>query len=94
MRRPEFIAEQSRRPSGALGWLIGNIMSHETESLNAATLAGAVSKREGEPVRVFLIGDGASAARRGQHVPSSFYNIDGHTARGHLVLAMDRRGPV
>jgi ubiquinone/menaquinone biosynthesis C-methylase UbiE len=39
MRRPEFIAEQSRRPSGALGWLIGKIMSHETESLNAAALA-------------------------------------------------------
>lgn len=39
MRRPEFIAEQSRRPSGALGWLIGNIMAHETESLNSVTLA-------------------------------------------------------
>lgn len=39
MRRPEFIAEQSRRPSGALGWVIGNIMSQETKALNAATLA-------------------------------------------------------
>lgn len=27
MRRPEFIARQSRRPSGMLGWLIGTIMS-------------------------------------------------------------------
>jgi ubiquinone/menaquinone biosynthesis C-methylase UbiE len=39
MRRPDFIARQARQPSGALGWLIGNIMSIETRSLNEAALA-------------------------------------------------------
>jgi len=43
---------------------------------NGLRLAGALSKREGEQVRVFLIGDGASAAKRGQHVPNGFYNIE------------------
>ncbi|MBX3025121.1 class I SAM-dependent methyltransferase [bacterium] len=34
MRRPEFIARQSRRPSGLLGWLIGRIMEGETAPEN------------------------------------------------------------
>lgn len=38
MRRPMFIARQSGRPSGFLGWLIGWIMSHETEAENSRTL--------------------------------------------------------
>lgn len=38
MRRPEFIARQSRHPSGVLGWLIGHIMSVETATANDAAL--------------------------------------------------------
>ncbi|MFZ5894830.1 MAG: class I SAM-dependent methyltransferase [Myxococcota bacterium] len=38
MKRPEFLARQARKPSGALGWLIGTIMSRETTDLNVATL--------------------------------------------------------
>lgn len=38
MRRPEFIARQSRHPTGMFGWIIGNIMSHETAALNARVL--------------------------------------------------------
>jgi SAM-dependent methyltransferase len=34
MRRPEFIARQSRCPSGPLGWLIGRIMESETAPEN------------------------------------------------------------
>jgi ubiquinone/menaquinone biosynthesis C-methylase UbiE len=34
MRRPEFIARQSRCPSGLLGWLIGRIMERETAPEN------------------------------------------------------------
>lgn len=34
MRRPEFIARQSRCPSGPLGWLIGRIMEGETAPEN------------------------------------------------------------
>ncbi len=38
MRRPEFIARQSRCPSGLLGWLIGRIMEGETAPENDAVV--------------------------------------------------------
>lgn len=38
MRRPEFIAKQSRCPTGLLGWLIGRIMEAETTAENDAAL--------------------------------------------------------
>jgi ubiquinone/menaquinone biosynthesis C-methylase UbiE len=38
MRRPEFIAKQSRCPTGLLGWLIGCIMEAETGAENDAVL--------------------------------------------------------
>jgi uncharacterized protein involved in oxidation of intracellular sulfur len=44
-------------------------------SYNALRLAGSLSKREGEEVRVFLIGDGAACAKAGQKVPQGYYNI-------------------
>lgn len=45
-------------------------------TFNGLRLAGALSKREGEDVRVFLIGDAASAAKRGQHLPNGYYNLE------------------
>ena len=44
-------------------------------SYNALRLAGALSRREGEEVRVFLMGDAAACARAGQEVPSGYYNV-------------------
>jgi uncharacterized protein involved in oxidation of intracellular sulfur len=44
-------------------------------SYNALRLAGALTKREGEEVRVFL-GDAASCAKAGQSVPQGYYNIN------------------
>jgi ubiquinone/menaquinone biosynthesis C-methylase UbiE len=38
MRRPEFIAKQSRCPTGLLGWVIGRVMERETAAENDATL--------------------------------------------------------
>ena len=38
-------------------------------SYNGLRLAGQVAKQEGEQVRVFLIGDAAACAKRGQKVP-------------------------
>lgn len=38
MRRLDFIARQSRQPSGVLGWIIGTIMAQETAELNATVL--------------------------------------------------------
>jgi uncharacterized protein involved in oxidation of intracellular sulfur len=43
---------------------------------NGLRVAGAIAKQEGNAVRVFLIGDGASAAHRNQKVPQGFYNIE------------------
>ena len=45
-------------------------------SYNALRLAGALSKVEGEVVKIFLIGDASSCAKRGQKVPEGFYNIE------------------
>lgn len=43
---------------------------------NGLRLAGSLSKTDGNEVRIFLIGDGASAAHKGQKVPQGFYNIE------------------
>lgn len=45
-------------------------------SYNALRLAGALSKREGEEVKVFLIGDAASCAKGHQKVPQGYYNVE------------------
>lgn len=43
---------------------------------NGLRLAGALAKREGEEVRVFLMGDSAACAKAGQKVPEGFYNVE------------------
>ena len=45
-------------------------------SYNGLRLAGALSKREGEQVKMFLIGDAATCAKAGQKVPPGYYNVD------------------
>lgn len=45
-------------------------------SYNGLRLAGALAKRDGEQVKVFLIGDASSCARRGQKVPKGYYSIE------------------
>lgn len=45
-------------------------------SYNALRLAGSLSKREGDDVKVFLIGDAASCAKAGQKVPLGYYNVE------------------
>lgn len=45
-------------------------------SYNGLRLALALSKREGEEVRVFLIGDGSACAKRGQKTPNGYYNLE------------------
>lgn len=44
-------------------------------SYNGLRLAGTLSKAEGEEVKLFLIGDAVSCAKRGQKVAEGFYNI-------------------
>ena len=67
---------------------------------NALRLAGSLAKREGEQVKVFLIGDAAAAAKAGQKVPRGYYNVDvmlrGVAKRGGEIgvcgTCMDARG--
>lgn len=69
-------------------------------SYNGLRLAGQLAKREGEQVRVFLIGDAASCAKGNQKVPQGYYNIEvmlgGVTRRGGEVgvcgTCMEARG--
>jgi uncharacterized protein involved in oxidation of intracellular sulfur len=45
-------------------------------SYNALRLAGSLAKREGEEVKVFLIGDAVGCAKKGQKVPPGYYNTE------------------
>lgn len=45
-------------------------------SYNGLRLARALSRREGNEVRVFLQGDAALCAKAGQKVPEGYYNIE------------------
>jgi uncharacterized protein involved in oxidation of intracellular sulfur len=45
-------------------------------SYNALRLAGTLSKREGEEVRIFLMGDAAACAKAHQKVPQGHYNLE------------------
>lgn len=43
---------------------------------NGLRLAGALAKREGQEVKLFLIGDAAAAAHAHQKLPNGFYNLE------------------
>ena len=55
-------------------------------SFNALRLAGSLVRRDGQDVRVFLMGDAAACAKRNQKVPQGFYNIE------VMLHAVARRG--
>jgi uncharacterized protein involved in oxidation of intracellular sulfur len=69
-------------------------------SYNALRLAGALARRDGADVRVFLLGDAAACAKAGQSVPGGYYNLAEMTERvarrGGAIAAcgtcMDARG--
>ena len=69
-------------------------------SYNGLRLAGSLSKAEAEEVKLFLLGDAASCAKRGQKVAEGFYNIQimlGRVLRnkaevGVCGTCMDARG--
>ena len=71
-------------------------------SFNALRLAGALSGRLGEEVKVFLIGDAASCAKSGQKLPQGYYNLELMLRRvarqgaevGVCGTCMDARGMV
>jgi uncharacterized protein involved in oxidation of intracellular sulfur len=45
-------------------------------SYNGLRLAGAVAKREGQTVQVFLMGDAVACAKKEQKVPQGYYNTE------------------
>jgi uncharacterized protein involved in oxidation of intracellular sulfur len=55
-------------------------------SYNALRLAGALSKRDGEEVKVFLVGDAAGCAKKDQKVPQGYYNTE------VMLRNVERRG--
>jgi uncharacterized protein involved in oxidation of intracellular sulfur len=67
---------------------------------NGLRLAGALVKQEGVDLKLFLIGDAAAGAHKGQKVPSGYYNVQtmlgAATRRGAAVgvcgTCMDARG--
>lgn len=69
-------------------------------SYNALRLAGSLAKRDGEDVRVFLMGDAAACAKAGQSVPQGYYNVNSmlqavilkRAAVGVCGSCMDARG--
>lgn len=69
-------------------------------SYNGLRLAGALAKRSGQEVRVFLMGDAASCGKAGQTVPQGWYNLErmlrvvaqAGGAVGVCASCMDARG--
>lgn len=69
-------------------------------SYNGLRLAGALAKRDGEEVRVFLMGDAAACGKAGQTVPQGYYNLERMLrvvaqARGEVAVCgscMEARG--
>jgi uncharacterized protein involved in oxidation of intracellular sulfur len=55
-------------------------------SYNALRLAGSLSKRDGEEVKIFLIGDASSCAKKDQKVPQGYYNAE------VMLRSVGRRG--
>ena len=55
-------------------------------SYNGLRLALSLVKRDGEQVRVFLMGDGVGCAVRGQRTPNGYYNVE------RMVVAIAQRG--
>lgn len=55
---------------------------------NGARLAGALAHQDGHEVKVFLVGDAASAAHNKQKVPTGFYNLE------EMLASVVRQGGV
>ena len=64
-------------------FILNDALYGSERTYNGLRVAGALSKQDGNEVRVFLIGDGASSAHRDQKVPQGFYNVE--TMLGNVV---------
>ncbi len=73
----------------------------DERTYNGLRLAGALAKNEDNQVRIFLMGDSATAAKKAQKVPEGFYNLEVMLSRvarvndgtvGVCGTCMDARG--
>jgi len=88
VRRPEFIARQSRCPSGFLGRVIGHIMSLETATANDEALR-ALGLRPADRVLEVGFGHGRTIERAATMVPQGL--VAGIDASEEMVRMATRR---
>lgn len=88
MRRPEFIARQSSRPSGALGRVIAWIMARETATLNDRAVA-ALDLRPTDSVLEIGFGHGRTVQRIAAAVPGG--QVAGIDVSGSMTRVATRR---
>lgn len=81
-----WLASESELPGVKILITINDGPYGSERAYNALRLAGALAKREGVEVGVFLVGDGASCAKSGQKVPQGYYNVQ------TMLSAVVRRG--
>jgi len=67
--------------------IILNDAPYGTErSYNGMRLANALSKDEGDEVRVFMTGDAVLCAKKAQKTPNGWYNLE------RMLIVVSRRG--
>ncbi len=71
MRRPEFVARQSRCPSGFLGHIVARIMAHETAPDNAAAVE-LLELASTDQVLEIGFGHGRTITAMASQVPNGF----------------------
>jgi uncharacterized protein involved in oxidation of intracellular sulfur len=70
-------ADRKRKGHTVKTLLILNGPPYGTEhSYNGLRLAGSLAKRDGEQVRIFLMGDAVGCAMAGQVLPNGYYHLD------------------
>ena len=89
MRRPEFIARQSRHPTGLLGWVIGHIMSFETAATNDKALA-LLELKQGDWVLDVGCGHGRTIERAAETVGHDGF-VGGIDASEQMLRIATRR---
>ncbi|MEE8484897.1 MAG: DsrE family protein [Nitrospinota bacterium] len=61
---------------GNILFILNDPLYGTERSYNGLRLAGTLVRSEDTKVRVFLMGDAAPCAKKGQQVPKGFYNLE------------------
>lgn len=88
MRRPELIARQAARPTGALGWLLGRIMAVETAEANQVAVE-MLELRRTDHVLEIGFGHGATIERLSRIVDAGV--VEGIDVSSTMVRLATRR---